>query len=99
MKGDFLFIDPPYTVKHNINGFIKYNEQLFKWDDQIRLRDSIFRACERGASVVMTNADHASVRELYSNVLTYSAVKRSSVLAGSAARRGFTTEALFTFGV
>lgn len=28
-KGDFLFADPPYTVTHNLNGFVKYNEVLF----------------------------------------------------------------------
>lgn len=97
--GDFLFIDPPYTVKHNVNGFVKYNEQLFKWEDQIRLRNAIRRACDRGAAVVMTNADHASVRDLYADILAYSSIERSSVLAGTASRRGLTTEALFTFGM
>ena len=42
-ENDFAFIDPPYTVKHNHNGFIKYNERLFSWEDQVRLRDSIAR--------------------------------------------------------
>ena len=58
--GDLIFADPPYTVKHNLNGFLKYNENIFSWDDQVRLRDSLLRAKRRGAAVVTTNADHAT---------------------------------------
>jgi DNA adenine methylase len=48
-KGDLIYADPPYTVHHNMNGFIKYNEVLFSWEDQTRLRDCLLRASERGA--------------------------------------------------
>jgi DNA adenine methylase len=46
-EDDFVFVDPPYTVKHNLNGFIKYNETLFAWKDQVRLRDAVDRAVRR----------------------------------------------------
>ena len=47
-KSDFVFADPPYTVQHNNNGFVKYNESLFRWSDQERLADTLKRASERG---------------------------------------------------
>lgn len=64
-ENDFVFADPPYTVTHNVNGFIKYNERLFSWIDQIRLADALKRARERGAKIVSTNANHQAVRALY----------------------------------
>jgi DNA adenine methylase len=65
--GDLIFADPPYTVRHNVNGFLKYNEQLFSWQDQIRLADALSRARARGVKIVSTNANHKSVRTLYSS--------------------------------
>ena len=63
--GDLVFLDPPYTVRHNTDGFIKYNEHLFSWDDQERLAKAATRAAERGARVIVTNASHPTVRLLY----------------------------------
>lgn len=85
--GDFLFIDPPYTVKHNHNSFIKYNEKLFSWEDQERLKGSIDRAVSRGAKVLVTNADHCSVRELYKDYKQVQ-VERYNVISGKAQYRG-----------
>lgn len=68
-SGDFAFCDPPYTVRHNYNGFRKYNEVLFSWADQERLAQALTRAALRGVKVVCTNANHESVRELYGNAL------------------------------
>lgn len=97
--GDFLFVDPPYTVKHNMNGFIKYNENIFSWSDQIRLRDAVTAAAKRGVAVMVTNADHECVRELYERDFLYSSLVRSSVLSGLSSGRGATTEALFSANV
>ena len=63
--GDFVFVDPPYTVRHNMNGFAKYNQKIFAWDDQLRLREALERASVRGVSFAMTNADHKNIRDLY----------------------------------
>ncbi|AXY41071.1 Dam family site-specific DNA-(adenine-N6)-methyltransferase [Halomonas sp. JS92-SW72] len=87
-EDDFVFIDPPYTVKHNLNGFVKYNEKLFSWDDQIRLKLAVDRAVNRGAKVLITNAHHESIAELYSNYVDYSTLSRNSVLSGKKEFRG-----------
>ena len=94
-EGDFVFVDPPYTVKHNLNGFVKYNENLFNWADQIRLRNALIAAIDRGAHVALTNADHDCIKELYVELLEYRQLRRHSVLSGLRKGRGPTTEALF----
>lgn len=87
-KGDLIFADPPYTVKHNHNGFIKYNEALFSWGDQERLSAALLRARKRGARIIATNADHKSVHDLYKSTFELFTVERSSVLSGDPKYRG-----------
>ncbi|WP_211339360.1 DNA adenine methylase [Nocardia mexicana] len=89
--GDLVFLDPPYTVRHNSNGFIKYNEQLFSWDDQERLAKAATRAAERGAHVIVTNANHDTVRKLYpTRAFRSRRVSRfSSISASSESRQHF----------
>lgn len=92
-EGDFLYVDPPYTVRHNKNNFIKYNEKIFSWDDQKRLAESLVLAAKRGASVFLSNADHPCIHELYqASVWQRIAVNRFSVLASSSKHRKGTTE-------
>jgi DNA adenine methylase len=83
-SGDFVFLDPPYTVRHNRNGFIKYNEHLFSWADQERLARAAARACRRGAKVVITNASHVTIRQLYpEDLFTFQEVSRYSSISAS----------------
>ena len=91
-KGDFVFIDPPYTVKHNYNNFIKYNEKLFSWKDQVRLKKAVESAVKRGAKVLVLNANHESVRELYKNFGSQTTISRKSVLAADPQKRGIFEE-------
>ena len=94
-ENDFVFIDPPYVTRHNLNGFLKYNEKIFTWSDQVRLAKAIERASKRGAKILLTNANHSSVRLLYRDLAarhTMLSLSRSSVLAADAAQRGAVTE-------
>ncbi|CBE69941.1 DNA adenine methylase [Candidatus Methylomirabilis oxygeniifera] len=95
-KDDFVFVDPPYTVMHNNNNFIKYNDRLFLWSDQLRLASAIKRAASRGAKIMLSNADHHSVRELYREFGIHHRINRSSMLAAEASHRCQTTELLIT---
>jgi DNA adenine methylase len=94
--GDFVFIDPPYTVMHNNNNFVKYNAKLFSWADQVRLASAIKRAARRGAAIMISNADHRSVRQLYADFGTHNSVERASILAADSLHRRKTTELLIT---
>lgn len=78
--GDVIYCDPTYTVAHDNNGFIRYNERNFSWSDQQRLGKAAFNAARRGAMVVVSNAHHVSVKRLYSGARfeTLSRVSRIS---------------------
>ncbi len=62
---DLVYFDPPYTVAHAHNGFVKYNERIFSWSDQQRLAKHARLLAARGCRVVVSNADHPSIHELY----------------------------------
>jgi len=91
-EGDLIFADPPYTVKHDNNGFLKYNEKLFTWADQVRLKDALLRAVGRGAKFILTNANHESINELYDFDCKKIIIERSSVLSGKSEFRGRVNE-------
>ena len=95
-SGDVLFVDPPYTVAHNNNGFIEYNEKIFLWSDQVRLAGCLTKAAKRGVHFLLTNADHPSIRELYQSASCVAAVSRRSVVAGDVDKRSSVSELLIS---
>ena len=96
-EGDLVFVDPPYTVRHNHNAFIKYNEKLFSWFDQERLFYALKRAQKRGAHVVGTNAYHKCIRELYGTSFGSLPVSRNSPISSKVeSRKSFEELVIFT---
>lgn len=92
--GDFIYFDPPYTVAHGNNGFLKYNAHIFSWSDQIRLATIAQDLAKRGCRILVTNADHPSILELYS-CFKMQRILRSSAIAASQEYRRKVTECIF----
>jgi DNA adenine methylase len=63
--GDVAYCDPTYTVVHTNNGFVRYNESVFSWQDQERLAETALECSRRGTFVIVSNAYHKRIRELY----------------------------------
>jgi DNA adenine methylase len=94
--GDLVFLDPPYTVAHNHNGFVKYNQTLFSFEDQRRLSRLIDEIKDRGARYILANAAHQSIAELFDKGDTRIETTRRNSIGGANATRGLATEYLFT---
>jgi DNA adenine methylase len=94
-KNDFVFIDPPYTVAHENNGFVQYNQSIFSWKNQIQLSEITQKLDQKGAHFIVTNAYHTSIKELYT-VGSQSPISRSSVIGGKGATRTTYNEILIT---
>lgn len=95
-KGHLVFLDPPYTVAHNNNGFVKYNQKLFSFEDQRRLKCVIDKIKAKRAFYILTNAAHSSISELFDSDDRKLEITRRNSIGGKAADRGSATEFLFT---
>jgi DNA adenine methylase len=93
-SGDLVYCDPTYTAAHNNNGFVRYNERIFSWADQMRLAEAARRASSRGAHVIVSNASHADIERLYPEAELHT-VTRWSGLPTVASKRGITQELVF----
>lgn len=93
-NGDVVYCDPTYTVAHENNGFLRYNEKNFSWEDQKRLASAARRAVRHGATVIVSNAFDRSLLDLYwpSKPVVY---VRNSLVSPNPAERRQVRECLF----
>jgi len=95
-KRDLIFLDPPYTVSHNSNGFIKYNQKIFSLEDQYRLSTLIDHIKSKDAYYILTNAAHHKILDIFEKGDKRLELTRANLIGGINAHRGKTSEYLFT---
>jgi len=64
--GDIVYFDPPYPPLNGTSYFTHYTKERFAIGDQIEVARTADALREIGCSVVVTNADTPSIRDLYS---------------------------------
>lgn len=94
-EGDFVFIDPPYTVAHENNGFVQYNQSIFSWQNQIQLSKIVENFDTNNINYLVTNAYHNSIKELYT-IGNQKPIYRSSTIGGKGAARKKYKEIIIT---
>jgi DNA adenine methylase len=85
--GDLVCCDPTYTVSHSNNGFIRYNESNFRWEDQKRLADLCRELRGRGVTVLVSSAAHHAVAAVFDRCEVHTFSRPSTVCPKPDGRR------------
>jgi DNA adenine methylase len=94
-RGDFVYFDPPYAPVSDTADFTAYAAGGFGHDDQIRLTHEVEALRDRGALVMLSNADTPAMRALYKE-FTLAVVGVSRSINSDATKRGETAELIVT---
>jgi DNA adenine methylase len=78
-RGDFVYLDPPYSPEPEATGFTSYTKESFSASDQKRLASKFKELDRRGCLLILSNSNTSIVRELYAQY-------RSTTLAVEADR-------------
>lgn len=95
-KGDLVYLDPPYVTSHFKNGFIGYNSKLFSQLDELRLARIASELQSKGVLIVISNAAHPSIKQLYNGHFYKTEIVRFSGIAADPVRRSKFSELLVT---
>ncbi|TMI22979.1 DNA adenine methylase [Candidatus Bathyarchaeota archaeon] len=66
-KGDFVYLDPPYSPDPKSQGFTSYTKESFSEVDQTRLAARFKDSNRRGCLLMLSNSDTRRVRFLYAD--------------------------------
>jgi DNA adenine methylase len=94
-RGDFVYFDPPYAPVSSTSDFTAYAAGGFGHADQVRLTTEVEALRDRGALVMLSNADTPVTRALYKE-FTMAIVGVSRSINSDASKRGEIAELIVT---
>ncbi len=96
--GDLVYFDPPYSSLTNTKSFLMYNETLFSWNDQVRLKDFCEKLISKDVKIILNNLYNEEVYKLFCTELGLKAkvTTRFSGVGSQQSSRGQIKEYLFT---
>lgn len=94
---DFVYVDPPYIPVSRTANFTAYTDKSFSLEHQKQLADHVASLAEGGTRVLVSNAEHPHVRELYADHKIV-AVKARRSINSRGDRRGRVGEVLVLAG-
>jgi DNA adenine methylase len=94
--GDFVYFDPPYVAVSTYSDFTRYTSAGFRFEDQVRLRDTAARLKSNGVSVLISNSDAPDIRTLYGHGFRVKEVQATRLVNCRAAGRGKIAELLIS---
>ncbi len=95
-NGDCIYADPPYSTLGQNNGFLRYNERLFKWSDQQRLARSCRDSADRGAFVAISALWHDDILKLFPDWWAWKIERKSLISRKIEGRRSICEVVIFS---
>jgi DNA adenine methylase len=85
-RGDFIFLDPPYSPNLRETRDYHYNGHKFTFEDHKRLSRTLKRASRRGIKWALTTSSHPDILELFNSF------NKQKFLLGSSEKIGVLVE-------
>lgn len=86
-QGDFVYLDPPYLPAGGYADFKRYTKAQFREADHRALAVEVRRLADLGCHVVLSNAKHPLVWELYDEFVIEVVPARRNISSRAATRR------------
>lgn len=92
VKGDVVYLDPPYVPLNSTSNFSKYAKEDFGILDQYALAGVINGLTDKGVRVILSNSDTPLTRKIFGDFLYLHKITAGRSISAKASSRGDVTE-------